>query len=272
MALKKGHEIATIDVCLVTVQVSAVTESASATIAGTGITAASVTAATFKTAVSNTAGTYVFTAEVDSGTTWKLGTNTVNLNTYGISVTGEAADGDTVTVVFTAAEDAHEIGLTTSTQVSVDPQIETTDAIKLIVKAVLIAQKREKQTITGNTITLTDNVFNPELVQILQGGTITTDPITGAVTGYTPPVAGSDPYAISPFTLCIYTAQYDASGLIVQYEKIEYPNCTGNPIALSAQDDVFAVPEYTIISAPAVGQAPYTITYVNALPSVADVS
>lgn len=160
-----------------------------------------------------------------------------------------------------------EIALNTSTQVNVTPQIETTDAIKLIVKGVLIAQKREINTITGNTITLTDNVFNPELVQILQGGTITTD-AGGEVTGYTPPVAGSDPTAVASFTLCIYTAQYDASGLIVQYEKIEYPNCTGQPIAMSAQDDVFAVPEYTIISAPATGSAPYTITYTDTLPSV----
>lgn len=270
MALSKGHEIATIDVCLVTVETDATVESADASVTGTGITAASVTASAFGTAVSNADGTYIFTAVVDSGTTWKLGTNTVTLNDYGISVTGTAANNDKITVVYKAATNAQEIGLTTSTQVSVDPQIETTDAIKLIVKAVLIAQKREKQTITGNTITLTDNVFNPELVQILQGGTITTDG-SGHITAYTPPVAGSSPADIKPFKLSIYTAQYDASGLIVQYEKIQYPNCTGNPIALSAQDDVFATPEYTIISAPAVGQAPYEITYVAALPAVASV-
>lgn len=268
MALKKGHEIATIDVCLVTVETDAEDESAVASVAGTGITAASVTAATFGTAVNNTNGTYIFTATVSDSTVWKLGTDTVTLNDYGVSVTGTAANGDTITVVYTAESAAQEIGLTTSTQVSVEPQIETTDAVKLIVKAVLVAQKREKQTITGNTITLTDNVFNPELVQILQGGTITTDG-SGNVTAYTPPVAGSSLDSIKPFTLNIYTAQYDASGLIVQYEKIEYPNCTGNPIAFSAQDDVFAVPEYTILSAPAVGQAPYTISYVFALPVVA---
>ena len=66
-----------------------------------------------------------------------------------------------------------EIGLKTATQIQVDPSIETTDAIKLIVKGVLIAQKRQVDTLTGNTITLTDNVFNPELVKVLQGGSIT---------------------------------------------------------------------------------------------------
>lgn len=177
-------------------------------------------------------------------------------------------DVNLVTVV-TNETTPKEIALNTSNQIQVSPQIETTEAIKLIIKARLIAQKRESSTITGNTITLTDNVFNPELVQILQGGTITTD-AGGSITGYTPPVAGSDPTAIPDFTLCFYTAQYDASGLIVQYEKISYPNCTGSPVAFQAQDDVFATPEYTIISAPATGQAPYTIEYVSTLPSVAD--
>lgn len=171
--------------------------------------------------------------------------------------------------VTTSEETSKEIGLTTATQIQVDPQIETTEAIKLIVKSILIAQKREKQTITGNQITLTDNVFNPELVQILQGGTITTG-ADGKITSYTPPVAGSNPADIPVFTLNAYSAQYDASGLIVQYEKISYPNCTGNPISMSAQDDVFRVSEYTIISAPAQGEAPYTITYVDSLPTVAD--
>ena len=161
---------------------------------------------------------------------------------------------------------AGSVSLTTANQIQIEPQIETTDAIKLIVKGVLIAQKREINTITGHTITLTDNVFNPPLVKILQGGEFTTG-ADGKITSYTPPVAGSSPTEIEPFTLTVYTAQYDASGLIVQYEKTEYPNCTGQPISMSAQDDVFRVNEYTIISAPDEGQPPYTISYVDTLPT-----
>lgn len=162
-----------------------------------------------------------------------------------------------------------EIGLNTGTQVSVETELETTDGIKLIVKGVLIAQKREKNTITGTTITLTDNVFNPELVKMLQGGTITYDATTGKFASYTPPVAGSE-YTPTSFTLNLYTAHYDASGLVQGYERISYPNCTGNPVAFQAEDDTFAAPEYTINSAPSTGAAPYTITYVTELPTVAD--
>lgn len=82
--------------------------SAVPTVEATGITKAEVTASTFSTAVSATAGTYVFTydADAEAGTpdpSWKLGTDKVTLNTYGIVTTGNVADGDKITVVFTPA-------------------------------------------------------------------------------------------------------------------------------------------------------------------------
>lgn len=86
-------------------QPGAVTETATGSIVtGAGITKVEVVAATFKTAVSNTSGTYKFKATVeDNTTTWKLGTDTVTLNTYGVTVTGTVADGDEIQVVFTAS-------------------------------------------------------------------------------------------------------------------------------------------------------------------------
>ena len=63
-----------------------------------------------------------------------------------------------------------------------------------------------------------------------------------------------------------YTAQYNAAGQIVQYEKMTYPNCTGSPIAFGSEDGTFRAPEYTINSAPNTGEAPYEISYVAALP------
>ena len=78
-----------------------------------------------------------------------------------------------VALVVVKDGDGNRIGLDTSNQVQVTPVTETRDAVKLIVKDRLIAQKGQRVTITGNTVTLTDNVFNAQLVQILQGGTIT---------------------------------------------------------------------------------------------------
>lgn len=172
-----------------------------------------------------------------------------------------------------------EIALNTASEVSVSIQSETTDAVKLIVKGRLIAQKREQTTVTGNTITLTDNVFNPELVKLLQGGTIKywqddgqsseTDTDAGfGVSSYTPPVAGSTE-EVKEGVLSIYTARYDAAGLVIGYEKCEYPNCKGVPVAFNVTDGEFRAPEYTINSAPKTGEAPYKITYLKELPEVA---
>lgn len=161
---------------------------------------------------------------------------------------------------------ATEIAVDTANKVGVEPQTETTDAIKLVKLGRLIAQKPATTTITGHLITLTDNVFIPELVKILQGGTVEG---TGDTLTYTPPVAGSTDKG-QVFELDCYSAQYDASGQIVRYEKITYPNCQGTPVAMSSEDDVFRVPEYTINSAPKEGEAPYKISYVKTLPQFTD--
>lgn len=161
-----------------------------------------------------------------------------------------------------------EFGFDTANKIEVEPQIEEQDAVKLVVKGILRAQKPKVSTITGNEITLTDNVFNPELVLILQGGTIKYDQEDQTkIIGYTPPVAGSSDKG-EVFTLNAYSAQYDASGQIVQYEKISYPNCQGVPVAFGSEDGVFRVPEYTINSAPKNGEAPYDISYVAELPTL----
>lgn len=188
----------------------------------------------------------------------------------------EIATIDAVLVTYKVGET--EIGLKTASEINVSVQSETTDAVKLIVKGRLIAQKREQTTVTGHTIVMTDNVLIPELVKMLQGGTIKywqdadqsteTDSDAGfGVASYTPPVAGSTE-EIAPGVLSVYSAIYDAAGLVTGYEKCAYPNCKGVPIALNVTDGEFRAPEYTINSAPQAGEAPYKITYLKELPEV----
>lgn len=185
-----------------------------------------------------------------------------------------------VTIKPQDVENATEIAVNTATKIAVSPQIETNDAIKLIVKSRLIAQKPVQNILTGNAITLTDNVFIPEVVQMLQGGTIKYWQEAGKTTegdedkgygisSYTPPTAGSGLKG-QLLVVAAYSAIYNAAGVITGYEKIEYPNCQGVPISLSSEDDVFRVSEYTINSAPAEDEAPYKITYLgpDGLPTV----
>lgn len=170
-------------------------------------------------------------------------------------------------------EDTTVYILNTSNKLGVNVQTETADAVKLVVKGRLIAQKPEQVTITGHTLVLTDNVFIPEVVKLLQGGTIkywgeaahTTkvDQDAGyGVASYAPPVAGSDEKG-EICVLMAYSAIYNAAGIITGYERITYPNCTGTPIALNSEDGVFRASEYTIYSAPDTGEAPYEIDYIS---------
>lgn len=181
-------------------------------------------------------------------------------------------------VLTTKGSNAKSLALDTASQVEVAIATETTDAIKLIIKGKLKAQKKATTTVTGNTLTLTDNVLNFEMAKIIQGGTIkywTSEEHTASaetetafgVASYEPPVSGSGEKG-EVFDLDLYSAVYDTSGDVLQYEKITYPNCTGQPFGVGAQDDTFYVGSITIDSAPAKGQAPYSINTVFALPTV----
>lgn len=183
-----------------------------------------------------------------------------------------------VALVVIELEDGTSYALDTASKIGVEPQLEEEDAVKLIVKGKLKAQKPAVTTITGNTITLTDNVFSPELVKVLQGGTIkywstaektveTEEETEFGISSYEPPTVGSGTKG-QVFKLHAYSAQYDTAGLITQYEQITYPNCQGSPISLGSEDGTFRAPEYKINSAPKKTEAPYKINYVSKLPEL----
>lgn len=172
-------------------------------------------------------------------------------------------DCNLVVVVTGDDSTGQQLAVDTASKVGIQTQTETTEAIKLVKLGKLLAQKGAVVTITGTQITLTDNVFTPELVKVLQGGTLSG---TGTAMTYTPPVAGSTDKG-EVFKLQLYSAVYDESGQIKMYEVTTFPNCQGTPIAFDREDDTFSVAEYTINSAPKKGEAPYTISYATALPT-----
>lgn len=173
-----------------------------------------------------------------------------------------------------------EFGFDTANQIEVEVQIDEQEAVRLVVKGRLRAQKPVESTITGHEITLHDNVFNPQLVKALQGGTIlywtdttktdvTENATAYGVAKYTPPVAGSADKG-TVFKLNVYSAIYNAAGIIKGYEKTTYPNCQGQPVAFNSEDGTFRTPEYTIISAPDTGEPPYEIFFVDELPDLVE--
>ena len=153
----------------------------------------------------------------------------------------------------------------TSSAVDAELNVVEGEANQLIVNNVLIAQKKAVDTVTGATIKMKDNVFSPQVISLLQGGTFTVDG-DGNFTGYEAPKAGEE-YTPETFDFAMYTAQRDQSGAIKQYAKILFPNCQGKVVQIALEENTFFAPEYSMVSTPNNGQSPYTITTMASLPS-----
>lgn len=153
----------------------------------------------------------------------------------------------------------------TSNSVEAELNIVEGEDNQLIVNNILIAQKRAQDVVTGATIKIKDNIFSPEVVSTVQGGTFSQDE-DGNFTGYEAPKAGEE-YTPEVFDFAMYTAQRDVSGAIKQYAKILFPNCVGKPMAIGFEENTFFAPEYELISTPNNGESPYTITTMKSLPS-----
>lgn len=163
------------------------------------------------------------------------------------------------------------VGTDSDTQIQVEANVETSEAVRLVIKDVLKAQKKAKSTLTGHTITITEGMSVLEFLPLLIGATLTKDQTTGEITGYEPPASG-EKVDLPVFEMDAYSAVYSGAEL-VGYEKITYPNCTGDQIAPpGSQDGTFRSSDLTIVSAPGKGVAPYTVTYIapGDLPTLTD--
>lgn len=183
----------------------------------------------------------------------------------------EVATIDAALIVLTPESgEGDSIGITTNTEVATEVLTETTDANKLIIKGELKAQKKEKQTLTGIQLTLTDNMTVLDLAKAVQGGVILRDE-QGKIVKYTPPLVGEES-SQEKYTVEVYSACMDSSGEIIKYEKTTYKHCTGQPFAYNAKDDEWRSAQYVLVSLPKQGEPPYEIDYVDELPEVEDAS
>lgn len=119
----------------------------------------------------------------------------------------------------------------------------------------------------GSDIKLKDLLFTPEVLAIIDGGTIKTSTVETVtkVTGYEGPVVGQ-PVKRKKFTLDIYTEEKDTSTETVGYQKFSFPGCKGTPVEFSFKDGEYMSPEYTVKSRPGKGKAPFDLDFLEQLP------
>lgn len=171
-----------------------------------------------------------------------------------------------VALVVLTDEDNRKYSFTTATEVTFQTRIKEGEKIPLVIKNVLKAQKNYKDVILGIDIKFKDNMFLPEVVELLQGG-VAQMKAEGQFERYAPPAAGVE-YESKRFTVDVYSEHIDTSSQILGYAKFSFPNGQGKPIEMASKDGEFFAPEYTVITAPLKGQPPYTIEYVDTLPVI----
>lgn len=116
----------------------------------------------------------------------------------------------------------------------------------------------------GSDINMSEAVMTPEVMAIIDGGTLTKDE-DGNITKYIPPVVGS-PVKRIPFTLKIYTEEKDTAGDTVGYQCFSFKGCKGKPVSYTFKDGEYLVPQYTAKSRVKKGTAPYELDFMEELP------
>ena len=130
----------------------------------------------------------------------------------------------------------------------------------------ILAIVRTPDLLYGYDLTFKDNTFDPEIMALIEGGTVrkTND----AISGYDSPMLVQGASNMKPFRLNIYVPNYVGDS-IVNYVKITLNNCTGSAPGLNIGKEFYA-PEFKIKAREATkaGLPVKSMDYVAELPAI----
>lgn len=129
----------------------------------------------------------------------------------------------------------------------------------LRVKNRIIAMNRTEDICIGYNIKLKNNTFTPEVMCLVDGGTMSS-------LGYEGPEVGIVTER-QPFTLNLYSEEKDYDSSTISYVKFTFKHNKGKPVDFKFEDGKFYVPEFESHSRPKKGEKPVYVGYVNALPT-----
>lgn len=152
----------------------------------------------------------------------------------------------------------------TADEISCEPILEEGESKQLKIKSRVIAQKQTPDMVLGHDIKCKDNVFTPELLADIQGGTVVKE--SEGFKKYTAPNVGAMP-ATKAFDFIVYVEIVGDDGATGEYLKYTFPNCKGIFISPNFKDGEYYSSEYTIKSRPALGTQLYDVELVSELPS-----
>lgn len=130
----------------------------------------------------------------------------------------------------------------------------------------ILAIVRTPDLLYGYDLTFKDNTFDPEIMALIEGGTVRQ--VNGAIAGYDSPMLVQGASNMKPFRMNIYVPNYEGDS-IVNYVKITLNNCTGSAPGLNIGKEFYA-PEFKIKAREATkaGLPVKSMDYVPTLPAI----
>jgi hypothetical protein len=151
----------------------------------------------------------------------------------------------------------------TASNVSTEEVTKTTEEQSLEIKGTVYANKPSKTIPIGYNLTLTNNVFMPEIAALLTGGKV--ESTSSSKVKFTPPPVGTSPKK-TKFRLDLYSEEDDEGGPTGDYLKVTFEGCEGSTYPIAMSDGSYFSNEMVIQSRPGAGKPPYTAEMVSKLP------
>lgn len=145
----------------------------------------------------------------------------------------------------------------TASEIEVEPILSEGSRDILRVKNKILGINETEDIVIGYTLKLVDNTFNLDVMQLVDGGTISGDHYESIPAGQ---VVEKD-----LFTLTVYTEEKDYSRT-TGYTKFEWKHCKGKVPKYKIEDGNFIVPEFEAESIPFRGESAVDIDSVSSLP------
>lgn len=154
---------------------------------------------------------------------------------------------------------AQSISFDTFNEAGIEPKVSEGEEKVLRQKNKILGVAETEDIMYGGKIKLVDNTFTPELLALIDGGTLVK--LVDVVTGYTPPKS-TDAVNRKEFEL-ILVCEEKIGKKVNQYVKYTFPACKGKPIGISLKGEDFAVQEFNIEAAETDTEPWYKWDYID---------
>ena len=153
----------------------------------------------------------------------------------------------------------------TASEASIKPYVSEGEEKIHRVKNTILATLRYEDILLGYEIKLVNNTFCPELLSLIDGGTVTYDDEEKFASYTSPVVEAKASTTRKNLTVCLYTEELDCDGETMGYFKFTFRHAKGKPVEYTIKDGEFIVPELTLRSRAKTGESCVSVDSLKTL-------